>query len=472
MKKIFIYLITSILAIVLLLFIRTLFSDFNTTSVENLKIQEGIFQDEQGNAFSGTLKAEGEEINNLYKKSIGTFPPTILSWINNGQTPEKLPKDFIDRLKGIVFHVNVEAGKLTGETEVFYDLREGKEEVFNRKIDKGLGYFTSYLFNNRISVAKINFKDGTLDGASYVVKPNISGNDAKLMEVNFNTNNLENVKRFFDNGEVRSINNYKDFLLNGSQQGFYKDGKLRYESHVENGNLVWEKYYFQKPHTLRKESTYDNNKGLVSALEFFPNGDKRSLINDSIKKEWYSNGELKMMISNDTIISNAPKGEINTYHNNGQLHTKYVYNSLGQEQGPYSIYYKNGELWEQGTMEKGEKHGNIKKWYNNKQLAEDHQMINGNRDGKYVRYYDDGQQWKEFNYKNGILHGHYKKWWKNGQIAEDHNMVDGEIDGAFISYYDNGQKWKEFNYKNGALAGVATKWWKNGIQMRLFIKQK
>lgn len=78
MKKIFIYLITSILAIVLLLFIRTLFSDFNTTSVENLKIQEGIFQDEQGNAFSGTLKAEGEEINNLYKKSIGTFPPTIL----------------------------------------------------------------------------------------------------------------------------------------------------------------------------------------------------------------------------------------------------------------------------------------------------------------------------------------------------------------------------------------------------------
>lgn len=282
------------------------------------------------------------------------------------------------------------------------------------------------------------------------------------MEVNFNANKLENVKRFFDNGEVRSISNYQDFLISGSQQKFYKGGELRYESHSENGRIVWEKSYYKEPHTLRKETKYDLNRLPVYALEFYPDGEQLSIMNDSVTKEWYSNGQLKMMISKDTIINNAPQGEINTYHNNGQLHTEYVFNSLGLAEGPYAIYYKNGELWEQGTMKKGEQHGNLKKWYNNKQLAEDHQMINGKRNGKYIRFYDDGQQWKEFNYKKGILHGSYKKWWKNGQIAEDHNMVDGEIDGPFISYYDNGQKWKEFNYKNGELTGVATKWWKNG----------
>lgn len=462
MKKIIGYIVVGILVLVLVFFIRTLFSDFGTTSVENIKVENGTFLDDEGATFSGTIKAEGSGINKLYKQSIDNFPPGILSWISYGTRPDQLPKKVIESLKGIVLHVNIEDGLATGETEVFYDLRTGKEKVFNREIEKGMGYFTSYVFNNKIKVATIAFNKGMLDGASYIVNPSISGEDTKIVEINFNKNNLKEVKRFHSNGEVRSINNYENFMLNGTQKSFYQDGNLRYESNAKNGSIDWEKAYFQNSQQLRKETKYGLNNMIISDQGFYPDGQKHYVTNDSLKKEWYSNGEIKEMITNDTIITNLPQGEINTYHTNGQIHTKYVYNELGQPDGPYSIFYKNGVQWEKGTMKEGKKHGNLKKWYNNKQLAEDHQMENGDIDGKYVRYYDDGQKWKEFNYKNGVLHGSYKKWWKNGQIAEDCNMINGEIDGEFFRYYDNGQKWKEFNYKNGSLTGVATKWWKNG----------
>lgn len=462
MKKKIIYLIGGILIIGLLFFIRTLFSDFSTTSVEEIKIEEGKFYDDQGTPFSGTLKAEDEGINDLFQGVVGTFPSNFFSWISRGPNPEKLPKEFIESLKGIVLHINIENGKPTGETEIYYDVREGRDEVFQREIDKGFGYYTSYLFSNRIKIASVSFKDGALDGSSYLINPSTLSEQIKLVEVNFSNNQIKYMKSFYESGEVRSVENYKDFKRDGLQEGFYRDGQLKYETHIENGMKTWEKAYYNKPHSLRKESKYNLYGMVESTSEFYPDGEKLYIMNDSIKKEWYSNGEIKMMVTNDTMISNLPKGEIKTYHSNGQLNTTHVYNESGQQDGPYVIYYKNGEMWEKGTMKNGENHGNLKKWYNNKQLAEDHQMVNGKREGKYIRYYDNGQMWKEFNYKNGELHGPYKKWWKNGQLAEDHKMVNGEIDGKYVRYYDNGQMWKEFNYNNGKLTGVAKKWWQNG----------
>lgn len=462
MKKKIIYLLGGLLVLGFLVFMRTLFFDFGTTSVEEIKVKDGLFYDDQGDVFSGTLKAEMEDLNTLIELTQGIFPAELFSGLRFSQNLVSLPPEFIASQKGIILHINMENGQATGESQIYYDLREGDNTVLDKEIDKGFWYYAGYLFNNRINLATVSFKDGALEGSSYLIKPSISSEEIKLIEVHFNKNKPDYIKRFYDTGELKRINNYQNFVKHDLQQEFYKDGLINCEVYFDNGRRVSEKLYYQHPNNLRREAQYNSFEMAESILEYYPNGEKLYIKNDSVTKEWYSNGDVKLWITKDTVLLHLPKGEIKTYHTNGQLYSHYVYDQNGKENGPYSIYYDNGELWEQGTMKDGENHGNLKKWYNNKQLAEDHQIVNGNIEGKFVRYYDDGQLWKEFHYKDGELHGAYKKWWKNGQVAEDHQMVNGLIDGEYIRYYDNGQMWRKFSYKNGDLIGEATTWWANG----------
>jgi antitoxin component YwqK of YwqJK toxin-antitoxin module len=49
----------------------------------------------------------------------------------------------------------------------------------------------------------------------------------------------------------------------------------------------------------------------------------------------------------------------------------------------------------------------------------------------------------------GKENGIYKSYWENGQIGEEVNYIDGLKQGIFKSYYRNGQLWKEVNYIDG-----------------------
>ena len=71
------------------------------------------------------------------------------------------------------------------------------------------------------------------------------------------------------------------------------------------------------------------------------------------------------------------------------------------------------------AYKEGRSDGQLKKWYTNSQLAEDHLMVNGKIHGPFIRYYDHGVLWKEYNYDHGKLEGNYKRWWKNGELAFD-----------------------------------------------------
>ena len=46
--------------------------------------------------------------------------------------------------------------------------------------------------------------------------------------------------------------------------------------------------------------------------------------------------------------------------------------------------------------------------------------------------------------KNGIL----KSYYENGQLFQEVNYIDGQKNGIYKLYHYNGQLWKEINYIN------------------------
>lgn len=470
MKKKIIYLSVAVLLIITLAFVRTLFIGFTYTSAKNIEVKDGLFCDSGGAAFSGEVVLETADMNNFVKQAIALFPiASVLQSMGKGgynSSEEELEAAYIamdmeKRLKGFVVYTNIENGKMTGETGIYYDIRKGKNEMLSREISKGMKYWGAYAFNNQIKLAAISFKDGALDGESYLLNPTSSTKNAKVLSADFKNNSLTQLKRYHENGQLKRVNNFVDFRKEGLQQEYHSDGELTWEGELSNNKRKWEKSYYRYPHALREENKY-NDSAWISSTSYYPNGKKATERTDSLQKEWFSNGDIKLTKIGYNITYGTAKGLIETYHKNGRIATSYNYDNSGVKNGAYSIYYKNGELWEQGTMKDGLQQGKLQKWYKNKQLAEDHQMVNGKIEGKYIRYYDNGQKHKEFFYKNGKLEGAYKKWWKDNTVAEDHQMVNDKIEGKYLRYYEDGQKHKFFFYKNGKLEGTCQTWYSNG----------
>ncbi len=53
-------------------------------------------------------------------------------------------------------------------------------------------------------------------------------------------------------------------------------------------------------------------------------------------------------------------------------------------------------------------------------------------------------------------------WYEDGQIKEEVNFIDGKYDGKATWWYENGQISGIYNYKDGKLHGKGTSWNENG----------
>jgi hypothetical protein len=66
-------------------------------------------------------------------------------------------------------------------------------------------------------------------------------------------------------------------------------------------------------------------------------------------------------------------------------------------------------------------------------------LKNGVRDGPYKVYYENGQLSQKLTYVAGELYGPDDRYHENGQLEGKGTYVAGKLDGAFERYYENGQ---------------------------------
>ena len=155
---------------------------------------------------------------------------------------------------------------------------------------------------------------------------------------------------------------------------------------------------------------YDSGEVLDSL--FYVNG-----LQSGIQKRYYENGNLKglMNINSHTGLV-AEHSVAKKYHENGKLWVESRYNSNGKEHGQKTIYYDNGQLYKNMSLN------------------------NGIIEGEFKQYYKNGVVSIQSIYKSGKKNGYCKMYYENGELLSDANFVDNRIyKGRCNWYFSNGQ---------------------------------
>jgi antitoxin component YwqK of YwqJK toxin-antitoxin module len=119
----------------------------------------------------------------------------------------------------------------------------------------------------------------------------------------------------------------------------------------------------------------------------------------------------------------------------------------------YALYF-NGDTSMTGTYEQGKEQGELRYWYENKQLKEIRLYTLGKKEGKHQGWYEDGAIRFEYNYLNDNFHGEYKDWFRNGQLFRSWNFKNGHEDGAQQVRYETGQILSNYLIKNKRRYGL------------------
>ena len=110
-------------------------------------------------------------------------------------------------------------------------------------------------------------------------------------------------------------------------------------------------------------------------------------------------------------------------------------------------YYDNGQIKEDFNLLNGEFHGICKSYFENGQLERYAKFENGNAIGKARSYYQNGQLKTEVNFIKGLKNGIYKSYSDNGNLSELITYINDEYNGLYEEYHYNG---------NPRLRGIAS----------------
>ena len=125
------------------------------------------------------------------------------------------------------------------------------------------------------------------------------------------------------------------------------------------------------------------------------------------------------------------------FYNGAGVHAKYFFKE-GKRNGPFEIFFKNGQ-----TESKG--------YYIDDQL-----------DGEILGYYPRGNIRYTHTYDHGVENGISKTWFENGVLQQEGTVLIGKVHGTLKSYYEDSSIRSEIVYHLGTRNGKAYKWHTTG----------
>lgn len=210
---------------------------------------------------------------------------------------------------------------------------------------------------------------------------------------------------YWNNGNVRYTNTYKEGKMNGTRTKFDWYGKKVTETNYVNGKV------------RGKQKTYNKNGELVSVGRYRYsklNGKyiKYNLSDSSETISYYKNGLL-----------NGSKVKIS--YNKTTLDSSNYIN--GKKNGVSYRYHKNGSLRDTIRYENGKKNGLSVEYFENGVFKDSLRYLDGKRNGTAIGYYQNGQLEYISKFSNGKRTGSRKNYYENGQIEKDESYEDGKL---------------------------------------------
>lgn len=240
-----------------------------------------------------------------------------------------------------------------------------------------------------------------------------------------------------------------DMKYSGECKTFYSDNSLKEVFNLENGIINGEFKSFYENRELKEQIQYSKGEQTGERVEYYENGNKKySVRKDSALKQfehywYYENGKPKKL-EHKLLDKDERIGEYKEWYDNGQLAETGNYVSAYERDGKWLEFHKDGSK----KLEAEFKNGNflIQNCWNEK----GEQTL---KDGTGLYIYD-YSGWEghlnhnEQEYKDYKRHGQQKTF-TNGVLRLYQEMENGVENGYTRNYYKNGKIKEEKLYKNG-----------------------
>ncbi len=304
----------------------------------------------------------------------------------------------------------------------------------------------------------------------------------KSLEYNYSNGMREGTfKEWHNNGKLKSIQEYKNNVINGKNYSYFYNGKPhqlfteykilnnRYDYNIYEGK--YEIYYTDgKPQII---GNYKKGKLQGLYTQYYENGIKRSETNyiDGLKtgeeKYWHTNGKInnintyKYFKINDTPYSQL-EGIVMAYNSNGNVTQKSFYKN-GKINGLREEWHTNGKKKSEIEYCNGEHCGIEKYWDIKGRITSEKKLVQAENDKNnyilaYAKEFKDSVLIAYYQYNNNGNLYNTNKYYDNGTLKSTiHKLSHGSsiyeqshIERT-IKYYDNGNiEYDGTNIKNYA----------------------
>lgn len=240
-----------------------------------------------------------------------------------------------------------------------------------------------------------------------------------------------------------------DIKFSGECITFYSENAIKEIFYLENGVLSGEYKSFYESGKLKEQIQYSKGKQTGELVEYYENGNKKySIRKDPILKQFenilfYENGKPKKL-EHKLLDKDEKIGEYKEWYENGQLAKSGLYISAYTRDGKWLEFNNDGSK----KLEAEFKNGDflIQNCWDDqgKQTLE-------NGTGLYIYDYSSWEGHLEHNvqeYKNYKQHG-IQKTFLNGVLSLYQEMDNGKENGFTRNYYKNGKVKEEKVYKDG-----------------------
>ncbi|MBC7524150.1 MAG: toxin-antitoxin system YwqK family antitoxin [Flavobacterium sp.] len=137
-----------------------------------------------------------------------------------------------------------------------------------------------------------------------------------------------------------------------------------------------------------------------------------------------------------------------------QMHQDTLYLNNNKFSGIQYSLYKQGDTAFIKPFLNGLEEGVIKKWYVNKQLAEERLYIDGKKEGIHKGWWENGNKKFEFAVSNDEYTNEFREWSSNGLLIKYFHYKNGQENGSQKLFYENGKVKANYVILNGKRYGL------------------
>lgn len=305
----------------------------------------------------------------------------------------------------------------------------------------------------------------------------------------------------FDNGQQKSLIEFKDGLPNGKTIEFLYDKsyqKKNYQDSVEirklnslfsEKKLEIESNIQDTLEASKKEKDFLNYEigGLDKLMKLKEKNDEGKL--NQKKKEEFDKYELLVQIKNKALrkLKDSQQALIELNQNVKEETNKPIYFPIkakeyeqikSEKEGKAIIYDSLGNKFGEGNYKNGKQDGEWVYYYPNGKIKGKGTFLNGNeneigssgvprngRKGIWMFYFENGNKESEGNFENGKRDGKYISYFTTGKINSEELFANDKNEGLRIVNHENGNPKFKGNYTSGKENGLFVFYNSEGIKI-------